>query len=155
MFNDVSRGQWASLIGAVPEDDIQSALNALSDGWRIEPKALPQSGLGMLKLRDSAFCEPFYLGEFPLSTCWVRVTTQDGHVAEGAASVMDDRIAQAERLALCDAVLSARLPGWQSIENLLIRGQRLREQVARERKAMLARTRVDFSLLDDVGDEGD
>ena len=105
----------------------------------------------MLKLQDSAFEQAFYLGEFPLASVWLQVETPDGIIAEGAAQVMDDRIEIAEALALCDAVLSARLPGWQRLAELLAEGETLREARRQERKRMLATTRVDFSLLDDAG----
>jgi alpha-D-ribose 1-methylphosphonate 5-triphosphate synthase subunit PhnG len=60
-------------------------------------------------------------------------------------------VERAEELALCDAVLAARLPGWRQVYELLQEGMARRAENSRERKAMLARTRVDFSLLDDVG----
>lgn len=113
--------------------------------------SIPQSGLGMLKLKDSAFDEPFYLGEFPLATAWVEVQTPEGIIAEGAAQIMDDRIELAEALALCDAVLSARLPGWQQLAEMLEEGMSVLKAIRQERKQMLASTLVDFSLLDDVG----
>jgi alpha-D-ribose 1-methylphosphonate 5-triphosphate synthase subunit PhnG len=105
----------------------------------------------MLRLRDSALNESFYLGEFPLSSCTISVTTESGETAEGAALVMDDRVERAERLALCDAILAARLPGWRQVFALLFDGIARRDDLNCERKAMLARTRVDFALLDDVG----
>lgn len=153
MLERLPREEWCAALRLAPQDELQRLLDAISKDWRIVPKALPQAGLGMLKLRDSAFNEPFYLGEFPLATCWIGVVTADGREVEGAALTMDDEVQQAERLALCDAVLSARLPGWQSLEVLLAQGWRKRRLIAQERKAMLARTRVDFSLLDDVGDD--
>jgi alpha-D-ribose 1-methylphosphonate 5-triphosphate synthase subunit PhnG len=107
----------------------------------------------MIQLNDSAFDEPFYLGEFPLASAWVEVRTADGQVAEGAAQIMDDRIELAETLALCDAVLSARLPGWEQLAELLQQGMEIIETTRQERKQMLASTQVDFSLLDDMGDD--
>jgi alpha-D-ribose 1-methylphosphonate 5-triphosphate synthase subunit PhnG len=56
-------------------------------------------------------------------------------------------------MALCDAVLSARLPGWEQVEDLLEIGLQVQEDESRERKSLLAKTRVDFSLLDDAGDD--
>jgi alpha-D-ribose 1-methylphosphonate 5-triphosphate synthase subunit PhnG len=126
-------------------------VETLSSDWQIRPKTLPQAGLGMLKMRDSALNDPFYLGEFPMASCSVTVTTGSGETVEGAVLVMDDRVERAEELALCDAVLAARLPGWQQLYELLQEGMARRAENSRERKAMLARTRVDFSLLDDVG----
>lgn len=152
-MTDLSREEWVSVLSAVPEAVLREVVNSFPTTWTVSPKALPQAGLGMLKMRDSALSEAFYLGEFPLATCWVTVTTETGDVAEGAALVMDDQVERAEQMALCDAVLAARLPGWQQVAELVEQGAERRRCLARERKVMLARTRVDFSLLDDVGDD--
>ena len=73
----------------------------------------------------------------------------EGVIAEGAAQVMDDRVEVAEALALCDGVLSKRLPGWEQVNELLEKGQAVRESIKVERKQILASTQVDFSLLDE------
>jgi alpha-D-ribose 1-methylphosphonate 5-triphosphate synthase subunit PhnG len=148
----LGRHEWVSALNSLPVDEVISCATELSKGWEVRPKSMPQSGLGMLKLRESAFGETFYLGEFPFASAWLEVTTPDGDVAEGAAQVMDDRQELAESLAICDAVLAARLPGWKRVLGLLDKGQAAKEATARERKQILASTRVDFSLLDDAGD---
>jgi alpha-D-ribose 1-methylphosphonate 5-triphosphate synthase subunit PhnG len=152
-MSKLAREQWVSALSIVPEQSLQSLVDSFPKSWKLAPKALPQSGLGMLKLRDTTLGDAFYLGEFPLATCWLSVTTDEGECAEGSAMVMDERIDRAQQMALCDAVLSAQLPGWERVVALIEQGQELRAQQARERKAILARTRVDFSLLDDVGDD--
>ncbi len=148
----IDRTQWVSALTAQPSDKLLAITAELSNDWSIRPKSLPQSGLGMLKLKDSAFEEPFYLGEFPLASAWLEIKTAEGVVVQGAAQVMDDRVEIAEALAICDAVLSAQLPGWEKIAELLEHGMARRKATQRERKQILASTQVDFSLLDDVGD---
>lgn len=150
---NLPREDWVSAMSAVPEQKLAHVANSFPKDWKVTPKALPQEGLGLLKMRDSALGDAFYLGEFPLATCWLSITTKDGTSAEGAATVMDDRVERAEQMALCDAVLSARLPGWEAVEQLIEEGRDRRHSMARERKSMLAKTRVDFSLLDDVGED--
>jgi alpha-D-ribose 1-methylphosphonate 5-triphosphate synthase subunit PhnG len=149
----IHRTQWISALKEVPADVLVSVTNKLSEDWEIRPKSLTQSGLGIMKLKDSAFHETFYLGEFPLASAWLQITTPEGNKVEGAAQVMDDRVDIAEAMAICDAVLSAKLPGWENVSDLVNEGAALRKQKERERKAILARTRVDFSLLDNVGGE--
>jgi alpha-D-ribose 1-methylphosphonate 5-triphosphate synthase subunit PhnG len=151
-MNELAREEWVGVLNLVPDSALHEVVDSFPGEWLIKPKSLPQAGLGMLKMRDSAFGEPFYLGEFPLATCWITVTTQEGNSAEGAALIMDDQIERAEQIALCDAVLSSKLPGWQKVQDLIDHGKCLKEKQAIERKAMLALTRVDFSLLDDVGE---
>jgi len=151
----IQRTNWVSALKTLPFNELLTATAELSTDWTLRPKSMPQSGLGMLKIKESAFNEQFYLGEFCLSSAWLEVTTPEGQVAEGAAQVMDDRVELAEALALCDAILSAQLPGWQKISCMVERGLTIRESSNKERKQMLARTQVDFSLLDEANDKVD
>ncbi|HED15172.1 MAG TPA: phosphonate C-P lyase system protein PhnG [Gammaproteobacteria bacterium] len=146
----IDRTLWVSALKALPIEQLLSFTTELSKDWAIRSKSIPQSGLGMLRLNDSAFEEAFYLGEFPLASAWLEIETSDGLIAEGAAQVMDDRIEAAEALALCDAVLSAQLPGWEQLNKMLDQGMEIRESASQNRKHMLASTKVDFSLLDEV-----
>lgn len=150
-----NRTNWVSALKILPFKELLAITDELSTDWTLRPKSIPQSGLGMLKIKESAFNEQFYIGEFCLSSAWLEVTTPDGQVAEGAAQVMDDRVELADALALCDAILSAQLPGWQKISNMVERGLTIHESTNKERKQMLARTKVDFSLLDDANNKAD
>ena len=149
----IERNIWVHALTALPADELLGLTASLSDDWQVRPKAIPQAGLGMLRLNDSAFDEPFFLGEFPLASAWLEVQTPDGVIAEGAAQLMDERLELAEALALCDAILAHRLPGWEQLAQLLEQGMARREQIRRERTQMLAGTQVDFSLLEDAGDD--
>lgn len=147
------RSQWLSALSSIPVDTLVSLNKELSGNWQVRPKSMPVAGLGLLRLNDSAMNEPFYLGEIPVASAWLEVSTPQGQKAEGAAQIMDDRIEFAEALALCDAVLSAQLPGWEQVEALVEQGLMHRAAIARERKQLLAHTQVEFSLLDDVGND--
>ncbi|MBV2120938.1 MAG: phosphonate C-P lyase system protein PhnG [Candidatus Thiodiazotropha sp. (ex Ctena orbiculata)] len=149
----MTREEWVSALTALPEKRVTELVKGFPEDWKVQPTTLPQVGLGMMKMKESAFNESFYLGEFPLASCTVTVTTGSGESAAGGALVMDDRMERAEQLAVCDAVMTGRLPGWQKVEALLQEGSARREQISRQRKAMLARTKVEFSLLEDVGGE--
>jgi len=149
----IKRTQWVTALSALPAEQVVSLCTELSEGWKIRPKSIPQSGLGLLKLNDSALNDPFYLGEIPISSAWIEVTTAEGQQTEGAAQLMDDRLELVEALALCDAILATQLPGWEKIEAMVKQGLQLREVIKIERKRLLAHTQVNFSLLDDVGDD--
>lgn len=145
------RSQWIRALTAHPTEKVAAVINLVTETWRIIPKTVPQSGLAILKLQDGAFHEPFYLGEIPLATAWVRVITSEGMKAEGAAQVVADSTTLAETLALCDAILAYRLSGWRKIADLVRSGLKIRTDQDEVRKAMLAKTQVDFSLLNAVG----
>ncbi len=149
-MNQASREALLTALNHAPETELSQLVKELSSGWTLQPKALPESGLGLLKLKDCALGDEFYLGEFPLATCWLTVATDSGEIAEGAALIMDDRLAIAEQLAFCDAVLSAQLPGWEQVLELAKKGEAKRAELSIERKSLLAMTRVDFSLLDEA-----
>jgi len=132
---------------AVDEKQVKQSAQQITTGWELRYKALPQSGLGMLKLRDGALQEPFYLGEIPVASAWVELTLPNGDKAEGAAQVMDDDKDLAEALAVCDAVLANQLAGHDLLTVLLQQGADKLDAEQRNRKQMLKRTHVDFSLL--------
>ena len=148
-------GRWLRALHSRPTADIQALSERLcrQGDWRIQPKTLTQAGLGMLQLRDSAHLDNYNLGEIPLASAWLVIELPSGETFEGAAQVMDDKPEIAEALAVCDAVLRHQLPGVEEVEAELARGFTALAQQARERRAMLARTRVDFSLLDSGDDD--
>ena len=149
----IERTKWVRALRALPSGELLNLVMKISSSWTIQPKALSHAGLGMLQLEDGAFKEPFFLGEFPLASAWIEITTPEGITAQGAAQVMDDDVELVETLAICDAILSARLPNWERLAEILERGTKNIETKEQERKQMLAATQVDFSLLEDVGEE--
>lgn len=138
---------------AVATDEVCGLAETITKTWQLRYKSLPQSGLGMMKLRDGAMNEPFYLGEIPVSSAWVELTLPDGVVVEGAAQVMTDNQDLAEAIAVCDAILANELPEHEQVIALLEQGAELIAKETQNRKHMLERTRVDFSLLDATGDD--
>ena len=155
LLTKLPREQWVSALSAVPEIELAELVKSFSAQWQVKPLALPQAGLGMLKLKDGALGESFYMGEFPVATCRLVIITEDDQTAEGAALIMDDRVERAEQMAMCDAVLSAQLPGREKVARLIDKGIKLQQKLALERKSLLAKTRVDFSLLEDAGYTGE
>ncbi|MCJ8282052.1 MAG: phosphonate C-P lyase system protein PhnG [Rivularia sp. ALOHA_DT_140] len=140
--------QWLRSLTAHTPETIINLASQLTQNWQVSYKAIPQKGLSLLQLKDSVFNEPYYLGEIPLSTAWVKLQNADGENYQGGAQVMSDVAEFATSLAICDAIFSNRLVGWEQVSELIERGRAIREEEDRLRKAMLAKTRVDFSLLD-------
>lgn len=149
------RSQWIKALSRINRPDLIEQVHGLAKEWSIKPVSPPQSGLGALKFKESTLSEAFFLGEFPLSSVWIEITTQSGEVVQGAANVMDDDIEYAEALAICDAVLAAQLDGFDLVAALLHEGQRIFEERESARRKILSSTRVDFSLLEDALDTPD
>ncbi len=117
--------------------------------------ALPQSGLGLLQLQDSALGDRYFLGEIPLARAHVRLVHADGQSTEGAAQLLDDRASLARAIAILDAVKAAQWPGSERVDALLQAGLTHWQGIEASRNALLARTRVDFALLGANEEEDD
>ena len=148
-----TRSQWPRLLCALPAQTVRDCAARLAATLQVHDVMLPQSGLGLLQMRESTRSEPYYIGEIPLSRAHVRVTNQQGQVTEGAAQLMDDRLSLARAIAILDAIKSAEWAGSDEIDALLSAGTERCRQVAQERGAMLARTQVSFSLLESAEEE--
>lgn len=145
--NEYQRTQLPRLLMALPESEVIAAANQFAGQYKIEDIKLPQAGLGLMQLKDSALQEGYFLGEIPLATAYVVLTDTQQNRTEGAAQIMHSDALLARAIAIIDAVMSARLTGHEVVTQLLARG--LTEITAQKsiRKKMLTRTRVDFSLL--------
>jgi alpha-D-ribose 1-methylphosphonate 5-triphosphate synthase subunit PhnG len=150
-----TRGTWLYQLTAHPASVLIETAQRLAREWSITHIELPQAGLGLLQLADGAFQQPYYLGEFPLARCHLRLSLPDGRCVPGAAQLMTDDVALVEALAVLDAVLAARLPGWEQVAKLVETGTRRRTEEQRERQALLTATRVDFALLGNTDDHDD
>ena len=140
--------QWLRALTALNPETVIQLASKLTQGWKVSYEAIPQKGLSLLQLQDSVFKEPYYLGEIPLSTAQVRLENADGQSYQGGVQVMSDVPDFATSLAICDAIFSNELMGWEQVAELIYRGRAIRQEEDRLRGAMLAKTRVDFSLLD-------
>ena len=153
MSMDIPRNQWVRCLTAVDQAELARAVHAITSRFKMEHRSLPESGLGLLQMRDAALNQNYFLGEFPVASAHVALIDDDGNEHRGAAYVMAEDDQQAIRLAVCDAVLAHGLPGVAALQKLLAAGQRRRAAEERERKGMLSSTKVAFNLLSDVGDD--
>ncbi len=140
------RADWLRLWSALPARQTQSLATQLAQTYGVEDLELPQSGLGLLPLTDSALGDTYFVGEIPLARAHVRLSLEN-QTTEGAAMLLDDRAGLARALAILDGVLAARWMGHEDAEALLYEGARLIEMEQHRRRALLAATRVDFALL--------
>lgn len=151
----ISRKDWPRALATQPKTEINAILAVIGKDWVINPVQLSQAGLAMLQLCDSAFNDPYFLGEIPLATAWIEITTKQGDKFQGAAQLMDDDQEKIETLAVCDAVLANQLPGWQEIYRFVEIGMVEITEKQNLRNAMLAKTRVDFDLLNTTAEDQD
>ena len=150
---NISRNNWPRALCQLDASEIKAVSASLTADLTVSDVVLPQAGLGLLNLREGAFHEAFYLGEIPIARADVILTNAAGAEVRGGAVLLDDRAQLARSIAILDALLSGRLPGYEIAGNLVEKGEQLRMQKISERRQMLAATRVDFSLLGQEDDE--
>lgn len=148
MINHIERKDWIRAFTAHPAANIIQLSQLLSQDAEVSMMQLPQAGLGLVKFKESAFNEHFYLGEIPLSSCSIKLHYPNGQEGSGSVQVMADDAALAQALAILDAVLAHQLPNWQQACEYLQEGMQKRQQLDQQRQQILIKTRVDFSTLD-------
>lgn len=141
------RNLWIRTLTAHANQTVLKMAETLAQNWQINYKFLPQVGLSLLQVEDGVFHEPYYLGEIPLASVQIEIIDERSEVFIGAAQVMSDSVDLAIALAVCDVVMIHQLPGWQQVAKLIKQGMEKRALEDLQRGAMLARTKVDFSLL--------
>lgn len=151
MITDIqNRSYWPRWLMAVNRDKLVECYEQLETQMNWQSLSLPQNGLALLPVQDSAFHDLFNLGEIPLSKVHLRIEKMDGNhkqETEGAAWLMSDDMPLVEAIAFADALLAA---GWSEsavFEDLLAEGKAIIEAQTSARRAILAATNVDFSLL--------
>lgn len=147
------RKDWIRALTAHPAPALHTLADQLTTGCEITLTSLPQAGLGLLTMTDGAFHEPYYLGEFPLSSCSIELSLPDGRRASGGAQVMADDAELSRSLAILDTILAAKFPGWEQVASHIESGRIRRADEDHRRRAMLSSTRVDFAMLNDAPDK--
>jgi alpha-D-ribose 1-methylphosphonate 5-triphosphate synthase subunit PhnG len=154
-MNAVIREDWVRALSAHPAAELKALAKRLSEGCELRLISLPQAGLGLLTMRDGALGEAYYLGEFPLSACRIEIAFEGGGSGEGGSQVLADDADLARSLAILDAILASKLPGWQEVSEWVVTGELRNAEKGLRRKSMLAATKVDFSLLSTTEEDGD
>ncbi|WP_407408768.1 phosphonate C-P lyase system protein PhnG [Acinetobacter sp.] len=147
---NIPQKDWIRALTAHPTHDLIRLAETLTRDAAVSLLQLPQAGLGLITLQESAFHDQFYLGEFPLSSCQVELDYGADLRGTGHAQVMADDAELAKALAILDAILAHQLPNWQLAAQYLEQGQAKRSQLDQQRNQILAKTRVDFATLDAV-----
>lgn len=143
----VPHNKWVAALLRVDEQEVIDVAERLAEQHQVRLQRVPKAGLAMMRLRDSVQGQAFNLGEIPLSQAHVQVSDVQGNAHEGAAQIMRDHEALAVAMAVCDAILAARLDGWREAYALVERGTQAIESESRVRRTMLERSRVSFSLM--------
>ncbi len=152
-FEDISSNFWCVALGRCDREDLEAAVELESERYLIRRMQLSESGLYLLQMADSVQGDPFILADVPVSMASVGLYCReedDFHL--GTAVIMRDDPALAEYIAVGDAVLRNRLEGWESWADLVEIGMIRLNQTRNDRRGILARSRVDLSMLSQAGE---
>lgn len=150
---NIPRNKWPSALCSLPASKVRHLADVLSGELDVRDVALPHAGLGLLNMREGAFQESYFIGEIPVARAEVVIRDMAGNEVRGGALIVDDRVQLARAIAILDAVIAGKLPGWVNAMTLVQQGLEAHQQNETERKRLLAATRVDFSLLGQEDDE--
>ncbi len=134
-------------LAAAPPEHVIAVADGLATRYRVQALSVPRSGLALLAMQDAVFGEPFHLGEVPLATAAVTVIDDAGREHTGGAALLSDRDDLVTAAAVCDAVLRAKLAGWEAVADLCAAGAERRAQREAARAQARENTRVDFAEL--------
>ena len=151
----IERRHLVACLVAAGRDAVLDTATQLTEGLTVTPLQPAESGLALMQWRDAVQHQPFFLGEVPMARAAVALVNHRGERAEGGAVVMADDAELAQALAVLDAVVAQRWPGAEAVDALAQRGAQARDRVRAVRQAGLKRTRVDFALLAEAGDESE
>jgi alpha-D-ribose 1-methylphosphonate 5-triphosphate synthase subunit PhnG len=154
-MTDIPRAEWVVALGALPPERVVGLAGELACGWAVRHVIVPRAALRLLPVVDSVHGDAFYLGEVPVARACVEVDAPDGRRSEGGAEILGDSVDLAIAIAVLDAILAGDLPGAGRAVSLLEEGRDRLRHVRAERAAMLAATRVDFSLMSRMGGDDD
>lgn len=123
----------------------RSMASEVESAFPVEVLDDPREGLVMVKVRESAKRQQFYLGEALMTSCRVKVGD-----AQGLGMVMGDDRQLAFDLALIDAAFSLESGSIDTAQwGEQLRAERVRIDAEQAREQAIAnKTRVDFSTME-------
>jgi alpha-D-ribose 1-methylphosphonate 5-triphosphate synthase subunit PhnG len=149
----INRRELTKIVLSLPQKKVMNLYHELKDNYEISDIDLPQSGLAPLKMIDTAFGEPYYIGEIPIATAYVLVKDQNEKQGKGAAVILDDRSLIARVVAVIDAIFFNELSDFEVLIPFLNEGLKNLKKEESFRKKIVNKTKVDFSLLNQISED--
>ncbi|MFW5829387.1 MAG: phosphonate C-P lyase system protein PhnG, partial [Planctomycetota bacterium] len=92
---NIPREQWSRCLAVIASERLTAITRRLCQGFEIRHRQVPQSGLGMLRLREPSLGDAFNLGEFPLCVVAVDLIDAQSQLISGGCALMSDDLDQA------------------------------------------------------------
>lgn len=117
--------------------------HCIKDNYQVKVIQEPESGLVMMKVRETSQQSLFYPGEVLVTECKVQI---EGRI--GIGIVTEDQTELAYNLAVIDAAYEAKLPETMAWKLLLENEEKvIQEQRAAANRSIL-KTKVNFETMD-------
>ena len=142
----ITRNNHIKALCSAPPNQVMDLARALKPLFEVTTMALPENGLGILKLRETAGNDAFFIGEVPVSTAHVALQ-KDGQTYHGGACILSDNQDLAQSIAILDAILENELSGVVRCRELVEMGLDAIKERDTMRHTILARTKVAFNVL--------
>lgn len=123
-------------------EDVMTLVSSIESSTEIKMIESANQGLVMIKMRDSAQLEQFFLGEVLVTECKVMIDSVIGiGIVEGA---QEER---ARAMAIVDAMYNGNSKMKESVTDKLEALEEKFEKIKRDECKMLLNTKVDFETL--------
>lgn len=123
---------------------LKKLANIIESQYELSTIEKPNSGLVMMKMRESAKKHLFYLGEVFVTEC--KVLLND---VIGLGIIQGSHSKKAHCLAVIDAAYNAHVPETILLDRLLEKASHELKEAKRHQIAHLLKTKVDFETLDE------
>lgn len=146
---DQERPQWVRALRAHPPAKILSCADAGAAGFLRQVRR-QERGVRPLPVQPLPGLPSIFLGAVPVVAVELELVDERGRRYPGGAQLLGDDEPLALALAVCDALLAHRLPGWEAVARLVKSGAAKCRAQERQREGMLVLTRREF---EGAGDE--
>ncbi|MBP3952694.1 phosphonate C-P lyase system protein PhnG [Bacillus suaedae] len=127
---------------------LQKLANQIEDKHSPKIEREPETGLVMVKARDSVSMQPFYMGELLVTECTVSISG-----VLGFGMIKGEELERAYQLAVVDAGFNANIPEVAYWLDELELEEGLIVQRHKKEEAMVAQSRVHFDTMEDYYDK--
>ncbi|WP_163536999.1 phosphonate C-P lyase system protein PhnG [Gracilibacillus sp. YIM 98692] len=127
---------------------IKDLASQVENNYLIQTEKPPQTGLTMVKVKDSISNNPFYMGEVLVTECTVSING-----TFGMSVIMGEKAETAYQIAIIDAAMNSNLPMTKDWFHLLLQEEKNIDKRQQKELAMVNQTKVHFNTMEDYNDK--
>jgi alpha-D-ribose 1-methylphosphonate 5-triphosphate synthase subunit PhnG len=139
-----SRKKRTEILSFVDVKELKKMADMIEEKNKVELLEKPNSGLVMVKMRESAKKNLFYLGEVFITECKVAIND-----VIGLGIVKGSHLKKAYYLAVIDAAYNSKIEEISILEKIIDDQEKLVELQRDKEAVRLSKTKVDFETLDE------